>query len=164
MQQITPADSVTAAAERFVSRKDPMAPRTLIGITAVIMASAALVSCGPRESRLEAFNDSMEAANRATRVINKGPGYAVMSEADTDEMLLHYREALSHAEKVDIAFLESKHPGWGSHFDSEFRAGLRLVLKANESADAAISIRGQQLMAAWGEWYATNVGKIRKLP
>jgi hypothetical protein len=105
----------------------------------------------------------MEAANRATRVINKGPGYALMSQADTDEMLSHYREALSHAEKVDTAFLESKYRGWGTHFDSEFRAGLRLVLKANETADAATSIRGQQLMQAWGEWYAANVEKIRQL-
>ena len=107
-----------------VGREDHMIVRTLIGIAAVIVASAALVSSGPRES-LESFNESMKAANRASHMINKGPDYALMSEADGDEMLRHYRGALSCAEKVGIAFLESKYRGWGSHFESEFRAGHR---------------------------------------
>jgi hypothetical protein len=140
-----------------------MTLRIIFPIVTVISISAALVACSPRDSRLEPFNESMKAANRAARVIKKRPGYAVMSEADVDEMLLHYREALSHAEKVDTAFLESKYRGRGSHFDSEFRAGLRLLLKANETGDAATSLRGQRLMAAWGEWYAANVGKTWNL-
>ncbi|MBL7203668.1 MAG: hypothetical protein ISS63_04970 [Desulfobacteraceae bacterium] len=135
----------------------------LTGVGLIVLAAIIIASCTPRESKLEPFIQAMDAANRATRVINKGPGYAVMSETDAAEMLLHYQQALAHAEKVDADFLEAKYPGWGRHFDSEFKKGLRLILKAYESGDARTSIRGQKLLAAWGEWYGTNVRRIRKL-
>lgn len=109
------------------------------------------------------FIASIESANRATRVLNKGPGCSIMSAADADEMMRHYREALVHAEKVDAAFLEQKYHGWGDHFDQEYRTGLRLVLQGNQTAEAPKSLSGQHLMDSWGTWFDANVEDIRGL-
>lgn len=128
-----------------MNRKSPLCVALVLAVT--------LASCVPHESKLETFGEAMEAANRATIVKNKGVGPAIMSEVDVIEMISHYKLALSHAEKVDTVFLDSKYPRWGAHFESEFLAGLRLVLEAYETGDNVASIRGQMLMMAWGEWY-----------
>ncbi|GKT07170.1 hypothetical protein [Desulforhabdus sp. TSK] len=112
---------------------------------------------------LQEFIASIDSANQATRVVNKGPGYSIMSSEDADQMMKHYRQALAHAEKVDADFLEQKYKGWGQHFDREYRAGLRLVIRGNETADARISLSGQQLMDSWGTWFNANVEAIKRL-
>lgn len=110
------------------------------------------------------FIATMESANRASHAINRGTAYSIMNQADTDDMMRHYRAALVHAEKVDADLLNSKYPGWGDHFRTELRAGLRLVVDGYDKADATISsLAGQKLMDSWGDWYNRNVKAIRKL-
>lgn len=91
---------------------------------------------------LQEFIASIDSANQATRVVNKGPGYSIMSSEDADQMMKHYKQALAHAEKVDAEFLEQKYMGWGQHFDQEYRAGLRLVIRGHETADARSPCQG----------------------
>jgi hypothetical protein len=109
------------------------------------------------------FVATMESANLASRVVNKGTAYSVMGEADAHEMMRHYRAALLHAEKVDTEFLNQKYDGWGTHFEKEFLAGLRLVVDGNDKADAVKSLAGQKLMDSWGNWFNENVDEIRRL-
>jgi len=109
------------------------------------------------------FKATMESAILASRVVNRGVAFSVMSEADADELMRHYRASLAHAEKVDTDFLNQKYEGWGDHFEKEFLAGLRLVVEGHDKADAIISLAGQKLMDSWGEWFNQNVKKIRKL-
>ena len=110
-----------------------------------------------------AFTATMESANLASRVVNRGVAFSVMSQADADDMMRHYRAALAHAEKVDTNFLNKKYEGWGTHFEKEFLSGLRLLVEGNDKADATISLAGQKLMDLWGNWFNNNVKKIRKL-
>jgi membrane-bound ClpP family serine protease len=110
-----------------------------------------------------AFTATMESANLASRFVNKGVAFSVMSQADTDDMMRHYRVALVHAEKVDTNFLNEKYDGWGTHFEKEFLSGLRLVVEGDEKVDATISRTGQKLMDSWGNWFNDNVKEIRKL-
>ncbi|MFH1957779.1 MAG: hypothetical protein ABIJ15_04815 [bacterium] len=116
-----------------------------------------------KKETVVAFTATMESANLASRVVNRGTAFSVMSQADADEMMRHYRAALAYAEKVDTDFLNEKYEGWGSHFEREFLAGLRLVVEGNDKADATISLAGQKLMDSWGDWFNQNVKEIRKL-
>jgi len=75
----------------------------------------------------------------------------------------HYEEALALAEKVDADELEKAHKDWGQRFDREFRAGLRLVVQANETADASKSVSGHRLMNSWGAWLNANIDAIRRM-
>lgn len=109
------------------------------------------------------FIATMESANLASRVVNKGTAYSVVSEADVDEMMRHYRAAFSNAVEVDIDFLNQKYDGWGTHFEKEFLTGLRLVIEGNDKADASMSVAGQRLMDSWGDWFNDHVKEIRKL-
>lgn len=109
------------------------------------------------------FIATMESANLASRVVNRGSAFSVMSKSDADELMRHYRAALAHAEKVDSDFLNEKYEGWGDHFEKECLAGLRLVVEGNDKADATISLAGQKLMDSWGDWFNQNVKEIRKL-
>ncbi|MDO9464548.1 MAG: hypothetical protein Q7J67_04540 [bacterium] len=109
------------------------------------------------------FVATIESANLASRVVNRGSAFSVMSESDVDELMRHYRVALAHAEEVDIDFLNQKYDGWGDHFENEFLAGLRLVVEGNGKADATISLAGQKLIDSWGDWFNQNMNEIRKL-
>ncbi len=109
------------------------------------------------------FIASLEAKNRATRVVNKGPGNAIMSSSDADEMMENLRLALAHAENVDPALLEKKYRGWGDHFEREYRAGLRLVVEGHETVDVLKSSSGKRLLDAWGNWFDAHIEDIRRL-
>ena len=112
---------------------------------------------------LTQFIATMESANRATGVINQGTPYSVMASDEANEMMRHYRAALAHADRVDVAVLNRKYPGWGDHFDHEFRSGIRLVITGHENIDATSSVAGQKLLNAWGDWFNQNVTAIRNL-
>jgi hypothetical protein len=109
------------------------------------------------------FIATMEAANRATQVINHGTAYSIMSETDAEEMIRYFRAALAHAEKVDANSLNEKYRGWGTHFEKEFLAGLLLIVEENDKAVPATSLAGQKLLNSWGIWFDQNVEEIRKL-
>jgi hypothetical protein len=127
----------------------------------LVTSGVRLIQVSSQAGDMREFIASINAANQATRVINKGPG--IMSSADADQMTKHYREALGHAEKVNAEFLERKYEGWGQHFDRGYRPGLCLIIRGNETADACESLSGQQLMDAWDTWFNANVDSIRKL-
>ncbi|MBM4041695.1 MAG: hypothetical protein FJ290_24615 [Planctomycetes bacterium] len=138
----------------------------------LVLLALAIVSCSSETdeptvkeeaANLLAFNATMDAANRASRVINNGQGYSMMSSTEADELMKHYREALAHADKVDSDLLEKRYKGWGEHFDREYRAGLRSVIRGMDTGDATVAISGQRLMQSWGMWYRANVDAIRGL-
>ena len=136
----------------------------LVGLLACVGASCSRPSSRSAEREaVTAFIAAMESANRATGVINQGSPYSVMKSDDAKEMIRHYRAALAHADRVDAAILNRKYPGWGDHFDREFRSGIRLVIAGHENVDATSSVAGQKLLNAWGDWLNQNVTAIRNL-
>lgn len=115
-----------------------------------------------KKNALTHFIATMESANLASRVVNSGTAFSVMSDTEADEMMRHYRSALSHAEKVDTDFLNQKYEGWGTHFEREFLTGLRLVVEGNEKADVVMYLAGRKLMDSWGGWFNDNLNEIQK--
>ena len=134
-------------------------------ICAFLMFTAVpnLQALSHEKNTVSEFIAAMESANLASRVVNKGTVYSVMSETDADDMMRQYRTALLHAEEVDTDFLNQKYNGWGTHFEKEFLTGLRLVVEGNDKADVTKSLAGQKRMDSWGDWFNEHVDEIRKL-
>ena len=139
-------------------------PALLVALLACVGAGCSRPSSRSAEREaVTAFIAAVESANRATAVVNRGSPYSVMKGDDAKEMMRHYRAALAHADRIDVAVLNRKYPGWGDHFDREFRSGIRLVVADQENVDATSSVAGQKLLDAWGNWFNQNVTAIRNL-
>ena len=111
---------------------------------------------------VSSFISTIESANLAAKVINQGKAFTFVPSENTQEIMKHYRTALAHAEKVDSDFLNKKFDGWGTHFEKELLAGLRLIVESQNKADSS-SLKGQLLLDSWGRWYDNNVLKLKKL-
>ena len=109
------------------------------------------------------FIASINSANEASKIINQGNAYSIISESDTKKIIDSYRLALSHAENVDTNLLNQKFSGWGDHFEEEFITGLRLVIDGHEKVDATTSLEGQALLDSWGDWFSEHVREIKKI-
>jgi hypothetical protein len=131
----------------------------------VFAGNSTMPSAPPKStaaSNIWEFSTSINFANQANRVINKGTGPSIMSEKDTELMVKNYREALIHAEQVNHVLLEKAFAGWGKHFDQEYRVGLRLFINGNDNVDVDKIKKGQELMDLWGEWFDSNIQAIKR--
>jgi hypothetical protein len=103
----------------------------------------------------------MDAANRATAIINSGSPFSTIKPELAEKIIQDYKTALDHAEIVDISFLNKSHSKWGEHFRDEFIKGIKLFIQGHNDHDIQKSLEGQRLLQAWGEWFSKNISAIR---
>jgi hypothetical protein len=106
------------------------------------------------------FNNAIKYSNKATAIINKGGANQLISQADMEEIISCYKQALTEAKKTDVESMNQHYPGFGDHFKSEFMEGLELYIKSSESGDVMTSLSSQELLDKWGNWFDANRDNI----
>lgn len=119
-------------------------------------SASALHARGHEKQIIEEFQGTMMCTRLAIAFIDADTGSATKGGYYGETTVQLYREALVHAEKVDPKILNSRHAGWGDHFEKEFLAGLRLVVEGYANVDRKPSLAGQKLILAWSEWFRQN--------
>lgn len=107
------------------------------------------------------FIKAVNYGNKATAIINKGGSNQQISQAEMEEIVGYYKQALAEAKRVDIKSMNQHYSGFGDHIKSEFMEGLELFIKSHESGDVVASLRSQELLDKWGNWYDANIDNIR---
>ena len=77
-----------------------------------------------------------------------------------DEVVRLEKLALAESSFVSIEELNDRYPGFGNHYRAELVAGLEAAIEGYEEGDNVRNLRGQFLLAKWGDWYAANREKI----
>jgi hypothetical protein len=107
------------------------------------------------------FINAVNYENKATAIINRGGSNQQISQAEMEEIVGYYKQALTEAKKADIESMNQHYSGFGDHFKSEFREGLELFIKSHESGDVVASLHSQELLDKWGNWYQANIDNIK---
>ena len=124
----------------------------------VILAS----SCTNEKSTVQHFTESINYANEATRLRNKGGPYEFMDPEDSGKMLEFMKKALEEARLVNTEILNRRYPDFGNYYRDKFIKGLELFIEGSEENDNIKLLAGQRLDDEWEVWYEQNIDAIRK--
>jgi hypothetical protein len=112
-------------------------------------------------SNIEHFIKSLDYANEATKFINQGQSYELVSDDDIKKCIDLYRKALTEAKFVDVDKLNAHHPNFGNHFRDEYLQGLQLLIDSYDKHQDQDFINAQLLLNKWGVWYSANLDNIK---
>ena len=121
-----------------------------------------LFSCSnSNKSNVEHFVNSIEYVNEANRISN-GSNSIYYEQSEVEEMIRLKQRALGEARKVNISSLNKRFQGFGDSYEDLFIEGLILYLTGMEDENQRKVIQGQLLLDEWGDWYSSNINRIRR--
>lgn len=121
-----------------------------------------LFSCSSsNKSNVEHFVNSIEYVNEANKISN-GSNSIYLEQSEVEEMIRLKQRALGEARKVNISSLNKRFQGFGDSYEDLFIEGLNLYLTGMEDENQRKVIQGQLLLDEWGDWYSSNINRIRR--
>ena len=121
-----------------------------------------LFSCGNSEkSNVEHFINSIEYVNKAHKISNGGNDF-YYKHSEIEDMVRLKQKALDEARKVKISSLNTRFRGFGDSYEKLFIKGLILYLEGIEDENQSKLTKGQLLLDEWGDWYSSNINRIRQ--
>lgn len=74
-----------------------------------------------------------------------------------------FSKVLKQANTVNIVTLNNIYPGWGTHFEDDFRAGLCLIKYGFEKSNFEIIQASKEYSVRWEKWYRNNWDSLVKI-
>lgn len=115
------------------------------------------------EEGVKAFYQSLQAAQEAKRIINKGSAFSVIEADEVTTIFDSYRRSIERAASVDEKLLNEKYQMLGTRFRDQFIKGLQLQINGHETNDMRVSLQGQQFLGEWDDWYIGRLSEIRNV-
>lgn len=108
------------------------------------------------------LKNSINYDNEATAIMNKYKAFSIIEGEDYAQIIMFRTKALEEASLVDTKLLNSLYPTWGDRFKNEYIEGLKQIIEADKSADAQLSIQGQNKTDKYKNWFSSIRNKITK--
>lgn len=110
----------------------------------------------------EHINRSIEYCNEATKIVNKGEAFSKLKPEEAKRLLELLEKAYEEAKLADIDEMNRHFEKFGDEYRDKFMAGLSLTIEGYKENNTTMTIMGQMLISAWGEWYSENLASLRR--
>ncbi len=105
---------------------------------------------------------AMESSQKATRLLNSRRNLTLAEMPDLQQIVAHRRTALTIADTVDTAVLDSIYPEFGTRFSAQFKEALKLFVDACERGSDAALVSSRLLNDEWADWYMGHRQQIEE--
>ena len=159
------AGSAAVAAGFFGIKKHQIFSQAGMMIGAVALIFFNLVSIGIVKAPLSHATgkahlvDSIYASIDAFEILKKGE----LDDDDTENIIKHFHNGLRHAALVNIDEINRQVPGFKTHYQDEFIAGMTLLAQGYDTDELSKKIQGGLLMDKWGKWSNENKSRLDKI-
>jgi len=133
----------------------------LLFLSMFIISGCSLVK---EDINISNFNESIDINNKATMILNQiGAENRQFSADEYIKFIEFQKSALSKAKTVDIDRLNKDYSGLGDQYRDNFIGGAELEIAGWENKDNNKLLQGQALNEKWGNWYSSNIDKIKRI-
>ena len=128
----------------------------------LLLSATLLFSCSnSKKSSAEHFIRSIEYVNEAHKISNVGND-SYLEYSELEDMVRLKQKVLHEARKVNISSLNKRFQGFGDSYEDLFIKGLILYIEGIEDENQSKLMKGQLLLDKWGDWYSSNINRIRQ--
>jgi hypothetical protein len=133
----------------------------LLFLSIFIISGCSLIE---NDKNISSFNESIDLNNKATIILNQiGAENRQFSADEYIKFIEFQKSALNKAKTVDTNRFNKDYSGLGDQYRDNFIGGLELEIAGWENKDNDKLLQGQALNEKWGDWYSSNIEKIKKI-
>ncbi len=107
---------------------------------------------------------TIEVSDKIKMIAEEGEALTEQIPEDELEKIIDLGSyAVENAKKIDHELLNKIYPDLGDKFQENLVVGIDLILKGYRGKNDDITQEGKELIESWGEWFDTNLEKIKLL-